>query len=172
VEQSAYLPTVAATGTYDLVNKDLSPYLPDYMVGVGLQWRLFDGNSRSRKIKAARLQELQAEDFYARAESDINSAITKYYQELNMYLEQITELEAAMEFTREYSRAREKAFSEGMATATQVSDANLAVAKVKIDRLQAIYAWDVAFSKLLYYSGISDQFVTYMRNPDVKQGRY
>jgi outer membrane protein TolC len=172
VEQSAYLPTVAATGTYDLVNKDLSPYLPDYMVGVGLQWSLFDGNSRSRKIKAARLQELQAEDFYARAESDINSAITKYYQELNMYLEQINELDAAMEFTREYSRAREKAFSEGMATATQVSDANLAVAKVKIDRLQAIFAWDVAFSKLLYYSGISDQFVTYMRNPDVKQGRY
>ena len=172
VEKSAYLPTLAATGTYDLVNKDLSPYLPDYMVGLGLQWNLFDGNVRNRKIKAAKLQEMQAEDFYAKAESDIHSAITKYYQELNMYLEQINELDAAMEFTKEYSRAREKAFSEGMATATQVSDANLAVAKVKIDRLQAIYSWDVAFSKLLYYSGISDQFVIYMRNPDVKQGRY
>ncbi len=172
VEKSAYLPTVAATGTYDLVNKDLSPYLPDYMVGLGLQWNLFDGNARNRKIKAAKLQEMQAEDFYAKAESDIHSAIIKYYQELNMYLEQINELDAAMEFTKEYSRAREKAFSEGMATATQVSDANLAVAKVKIDRLQAIYAWDVSFSKLLYYSGISDQFVSYMRNPDVKQCRY
>lgn len=172
VEQSAYLPTIAATGTYDLVNKDLSPYLPDYMVGVGLQWSLFDGNARSRKIKAARLQKMEAEDFYARAESDIHSAITKYYQELNMYLEQINELEAAMDFTKEYARARDKAFSEGMATATQVSDANLAVAKVKIDRLQAIYAWDVALSKLLYYSGISDQFVSYMKNPDVIQGRY
>ena len=41
VEQSAYLPTIAATGTFDLVNKDLSPYLPDYMVGVGLQWGPF-----------------------------------------------------------------------------------------------------------------------------------
>ena len=172
VEQSAYLPTVAATGTYDLVNKDLSPYLPDYMVGVGLQWSLFDGNARSRKIKAAKLQEMQAEDFYAKAESDIYTAITKNYQELNMYLEQINELDGAMDFTKEYSWAREKAFSEGMATATQVSDANLAVARVKIDRLQAIYAWDVALSKLLYYSGMSDQFVSYMRNPDVKKGRY
>ena len=89
-----------------------------------------------------------------------------------MYLEQINELDAAMEFTNEYSRAREKAFSEGMATATQVSDANLAVAKVKIDRLQAIYSWDVALSKLLYYSGLSDQFVVYMSNSDAKPGRY
>jgi outer membrane protein TolC len=142
------------------------------MVGVGLQWSLFDGNTRSRKVKAAQFQAMQADDFYAKAESDINSAITKYYQELHMYLEQINELDAAMDFTAEYSRAREKAFSEGMATATQVSDANLAVAKVKIDRLQAIYEWDVALSKLLYYSGISDKFVNYMSNPEIKLSRY
>lgn len=172
VEQSACLPTIAATGTYNIVNKDLSPYLPDYMVGVGLQWSLFDGNARSRKVKAAQFQAMQADDFYAKAESDIHSAIIKYYQELHMYLEQINELDAAMEFTKEYSRAREKAFSEGMATTTQVSDANLAVAKAKIERLQAIYAWDVSLSKLLYYSGMSDKFVSYMSHPDVKLGRY
>ena len=172
VEQSAYLPTIAATGTYDILNKDLSPYLPDYMVGVGLQWSLFDGLARSRKVSAAKFQAMQANDFYAKAESDIYSAITKYYQELHMYLEQITELDAAMAFTAEYSRAREKAFSEGMATTTQVSDANLAVAKAKIERLQAIYAWDVALSKLLYYSGMSDKYVSYMNTPDAKQGRY
>jgi len=171
-EQSAFLPTVAATGTYDLVNKDLSPYLPDYMVGVGLQWSLFDGNVRNRKVKAARFQEMQAEDFHAKAESDIHTAITRYYQELHMYQEQINELDTAMDFTAAYSRAREKAFTEGMATATQVSDANLAVAKAKIERLQAMYAWDVALSKLLYYSGLSDQYAVYMSRPEAKQGRY
>ncbi len=172
VERSAYFPSIAATGTYNIVNKDLSPYLPDYMVGVGLQWNLFDGNARSRKIKAAQFQQMEAEDFYIKSEADIQSALTKYYQEMYMYLEQINELDGAMEFTNEYSRAREKAFSEGMATATQVSDANLAVAKVKIERLQAIYAWDVALSKLLYYSGISDHFVSYLSNPEAKPGRY
>jgi len=171
-EQSAYFPTVAATGTFDIVNKDLSPYIPDYLVGVGLQWKLFDGNARSRKVKAARFQEMEANDFYLKAESDILSAITRHYQELHMYLDQINELGAAMEFTKEYSQAREKAFSEGMATTTQVSDANLAVAKVKIEKLQAIYSWDVALSKLLYYSGQSDTFVSYMSHPDAQQVRY
>ena len=50
VERSAYFPTLAATGTYNIINKDLSPYIPDYMVGIGLQWSLFDGNARSRKV--------------------------------------------------------------------------------------------------------------------------
>ncbi len=172
VEQSAFYPSVAATGTYNIVNKDLSPYLPDYMVGVGLKWNLFDGNERSRKVKAARFQQMEAEDFYIKSESDIQSAITKYYQEMNMYFEQIGELDAAMEFTKEYSRAREKAFIEGMATATQVSDANLAVSKARIERLQAIYAWDVSLSKLLFYSGLSDQFISYIRNPEAKRGIY
>ena len=81
-------------------------------------------------------------------------------------------LDAAMEFTAEYSRAREKAFSEGMATTTQVSDANLAMAKAKIEKLQAIYAWDVALSKLLYYAGLSDEFVKYMNSTEAKQGKY
>jgi outer membrane protein TolC len=142
------------------------------MVGIGVQWSLFEGNSRNRKLKAARFQELQAEDFFAKASSDIRTAINKSFEELNMNLEQIIELDAAMEFTNEYSLAREKAFAEGMATATQVSDANLAVAKTKIDRLQAIYSWDVALSKLLYYSGMSDRFVEYLNRPEANHNRY
>lgn len=142
------------------------------MVGLGMQWSLFEGNSRSRKLKAARLQEIQTEDFYAKTSSDIGTEINKCFEELNMYLEQINELDAAMEFTTEYSLAREKAFSEGMATATQVSDANLAVAKTKIDRLQAIFSWDVTLSKLLYYSGMSDRFLNYQNLNEAKQERF
>jgi outer membrane protein TolC len=171
-ERSAYFPVVAAGGTYNIAEKDLSPYVPQSMVGIGVQWNLFEGNSRSRKLKAAKFQELQAEDYYAKASSDIATAINKSYEELNMYLEQINELDTAMEFTVEYSKAREKAFSEGMATATQISDADIAVAKTKIDRLQAIYYWDIALSKLLYYSGMSDKFTDYLNNAESRPGRY
>ncbi len=171
-ERSAYFPVVAAGGTLDIADNDLSTYMPQSMIGIGLQWSLFEGNERSRKLKAAKLLELQTEDFYAKTSSDIATAINKSYEELNMYLEQINELDAAMEFVIEYSIAREKAFSEGMATATQVSDADIALAKTKIDRLQAIYSWDVALSKLLYYSGMSDKFSDYLNVKDASPGRY
>lgn len=166
IEKAEFFPTIAAMGTYDLYNKDLSPYIPEYMVGVGLKWNLFTGTERIKKLKASKFQEKQVETYYDKAEFDINTAITKYYQEIQMNIEQLNELESALEFASEYFRVRESAFKEGMATTTEVSDASLAVAKVKIERLEVMYSFDIALSKLLYYSGISDEFTTYVLNPE------
>jgi len=161
IEKAEFFPTIAAMGTYNLYNQDLSPYIPDYVVGVGMKWDLFTGTKRINQLKASKYQEAQVETFYQKTESDIKTAITKYHHELNMNLEQLKELESALEFATEYSRVRENAFKEGMATTTEVSDANLVVAKVKIERLQVLYAYDVALSKLLYFSGLAEEFSSY-----------
>jgi outer membrane protein TolC len=47
-ERAKFLPTLAATGMYDLYNKDLSPYVPDYMVGIVCNGDFF-GASRYNK---------------------------------------------------------------------------------------------------------------------------
>jgi outer membrane protein TolC len=160
-EVANYMPNMAAMGSYDIANQDLSTLVPDYFIGVGLKWDLFTGNARNNKVKAAKYQESQAEHFYIQSEADILTAITKYYQELNMYTEQLEELNTAMEFAEEYYKVREKAFIEGMSTTSEVSDAKLMVAKVKVERLQAIYFCDIALSKLLYFTGIPDKFLEY-----------
>jgi len=169
-EKSGHLPSVAITGMYDIANKDLSPYLPGYMVGVGMKWNLFEGNSQNNKIKALSFQKMQVEDYFQKASSDLHTAINKHYQELSMYREQLQMLDAAMDLAREYYRVRNKAFSEGMATSTQVADASLMLAKARIDRLQAMYGYDVSLSKLLYYAGITDQYISYMRRANAKMG--
>ncbi|MBI9055832.1 MAG: TolC family protein [Bacteroidales bacterium] len=166
IEKAGFFPTIAAMGTYDLYNKDLSPNIPEYMVGVGMKWNLFTGTERLKKLKASKIQQMQVETFYQKAESDIKTAITKYYQEIQMNLEQLEELESALEFATEYYRVRESAFKEGMATTTEVSDASLAVAKVKIERLEVMYSFDISLSNLLYYSGLSSEFSSYMSNPN------
>jgi hypothetical protein len=55
-----------------------------------------------------------------------------------------------------------------MATSSQVSDASLFLAKSRIDRLQAMFGYDVSLSKLLYYAGLTDQFVEYMKRAEAK----
>jgi len=80
-----------------------------------------------------------------------------------MYREQLKMLDTSLELANEYFRVRNKAFSEGMATSAQVADASLFLAKSRIDKLQAMYGYDVSLSKLLYYAGITDQFVEYMQ---------
>jgi outer membrane protein TolC len=39
-------PSIAAMGMYDVANIDLSPMMPEWMVGVGLIWTIFDGAAR------------------------------------------------------------------------------------------------------------------------------
>jgi outer membrane protein TolC len=157
VEKGEFMPTIAAMGTYELANKDLSPYVPEYMIGVGLKWDLFKGASRYHNIKASRYQIQQVEHIYHQTITDLSTAITKFYQQSQMHLEQIHEIETSLEFANEYYRVRKKAYSEGMATTTEVSDASLAVAKAKIEKLKAIYEFDKALINLLYYSGLMNQ---------------
>lgn len=165
-EKSGTFPSIAITGMYDIANKDLSPFLPEYMIGIGLKWNLFEGMAQNRKIKAMNYKRSQADDYFQKVSSDIHSAINKYYQELCMYREQLNMLNTSVELADEYFRVRNKAFSEGMATSSQVSDASLFLAKSRIDRLQAMFGYDVSLSKLLYYAGLIDQFVEYMKRAE------
>lgn len=155
-ELAEMMPQIAAMGTYELANKNLSPIVPEYMVGVGLKWSLFDGGSNYRKVKAARLQESQVDFMIDKAGADISLGISHYYTLLGQYREQLNELDKAALFADEYLRVRQKAFAEGMATSTEVSEAGLAVEKVQIERLQVLYNFDVALANLLYLAGEPD----------------
>lgn len=160
-EKSNFLPTVALTGTYDLANKDLSPYMPEWMIGMGVRWTLFEGNARNQKLHAARFKQGQVDEIGKKAQEDIFTGIKKYYQELQMQTEQIDGLAKTLEFAITYRDSQQKAFSEGLASSADLVDANLLVAKVKIDRLQAMYRYDVALARLLQLCGSTHLYAKY-----------
>jgi outer membrane protein TolC len=171
-ERGNFMPEIALEGMYDVVDKDLSPYAPTWMVGVGMKWTLFDGTSRYRKVKAASFKSDQVKEFEQKANSDIETMIEKLCQELTMYREQLTQLESALTFSEEYLRVREKAFHEEMSNTTDVVDARLALAQVRIERLQAMYGYDLTLARILEYAGTSDEFLNYQKRPGVKMENY
>ncbi len=167
LEKGKYLPTVALTGTYDLADKDLSPYTPQWLVGVGLNWSIFEGNARRRNLQAARFKEDQVEQAGLKAEEDIKTIIKKLHQQLGMQVEQLEELDKTLEFAKTYVESRDKAFHEGLSTSSELVDANLLLAKVKIDRLQAMYNYDVSLATLLQICGSPDMFLEYQSSNQV-----
>jgi outer membrane protein TolC len=172
LEKSNYLPTVALTGTYDLADKDLSPYTPQWLVGVGLNWSLFEGNARHRKLQSAQFKEDQVAEAGLKAEEDIKTVIRKLHQQLGMQVEQLEELDKTLEFAKTYVDSRDKAFHEGLSTSTELVDANLLLAKVKIDRLQAMYNYDVTLATLLQICGSPDMFLEYQSSSQVIIGSF
>jgi len=163
IKRADFLPAVAVMGMYDVANKDLSPMMPDWMVGAGLRWTLFDGTARYHNIKSAKLQTAQVKELSADTEDNIGTAIEKYYNELEINIEQLKELSVSEEFATEYVRVRERAFAEEMINSTELVDARLALAKVRIAKLQAMYQYDVALAQLLQYCGATDRFAQYMK---------
>lgn len=161
VELGNFMPEIAVMGTYQLAEQDLSHLVPKSFVGVGLKWNIFEGASRFREINSSKIQIEQIGYIQNKATSDINAVITKNYEELKMHLDEYEDLYNALEFTNEYYRVRQKAFSEGIATASEVSDASLAKAKVEIEMLQAKYRFDKALANILHYAGLSSQFNHY-----------
>ncbi|MGB5989857.1 MAG: TolC family protein [Marinifilaceae bacterium] len=172
VERADLLPSVAAMGMYDIANKDLSHMMPEYMVGIGLKWNIFSGQKSYRKTKAAKLTIERVGQIKEKYESDINTGITKYYETLQMYIEQLEALNTSMSFANEYYSVRDKSFKEGMATSTELVDAKLVVTKVQIDRLKVLYDFDVCLSKLLELSGLSHNFVAIQQSIDVINEEY
>jgi outer membrane protein TolC len=172
VQQAEFLPAIALQGVYDIANKDLSPYTPDWMVGVGLKWTIFDGASTFHKTKSAKFKYNQVLEIKEKSQSDIQTIIHKYYQELNMYKEQLDELEKANVFAEEYLRVSEKTFHEEMTNETSVVDAHLALAQVSIERLQAMYNYDVTLAKLFQFSGIPEDFSKCYNRSGIKTESY
>jgi len=162
VEKGDYLPSIAAMGTYTLADYDLSPYIPQGVIGIGLNWSLFEGNARNKTMKSTQLQKEQLELYYAKSKSNIETVITKHYNEAHMHLEQIRQLDVSKEFALDYLMACEKSFKEGLMPSSEVSDASLLLAKIQIEQLQATYNYDVALSKLLYYAGVPEQYNDYL----------
>ena len=171
-QRSDLLPEVALQGMYNIADKDLSPYAPDWMVGVGLKWTLFDGASMYRKLKAASYKTEQVEEFHQKTSADLETAVEKTYHELQMYHEQLVEINTEDSFAKEYLKVSEKAFYQDMSNTTEVIDARLALAKVSIEKLQAMYGYDLALAQLLQYSGISDKFNDYRTRTCVKTEKY
>ena len=96
-----------------------------------------------------------------KAIDDISVGIDKFYSQMQNALSSVNALNTTIELSRELVRMRKKAFTEGMATSTEVVDAEVMLSKVEIASLLAFYQYDVALINLLSACGIPDTFRNY-----------
>lgn len=170
VKQSAYYPTVLGFGQtilahnnpisgLDILNNNNKPWA----VGVGVNYTLFEGFKNRNEIKAAKATKESVELFETKAHSDIKMLIEKIYQDIEKQNEQIKNLTVQESLAIEFLRVRNKAFVEGFATSTEVTDAEMNLSAVKLMKLQAHYEYAVDVASLLEYTGLSSEFVQYTK---------
>lgn len=162
IGRTGYLPTIALMGKQTLYSSGVDKYLmPRTMIGIGFTWNIFDGLNREKKIRQARLTGQTLAIGKDKAITELKVGVDKYYTQLQNALDNVKALNTTLEMSEELVRIRRKSFQEGMATSTEVVDAEVMLSKVKTGFLLAYYQYDVALINLLSLCGIPETFQQY-----------
>ena len=167
-QRAEFLPQVAAMGGASFYNYQVTGILPRWAVGVGVNIKLFDGLNREYKYSAAKQTARRVGELQNKAGQDVAILVEKLYNQMMNYRNQMTSIDASLAFAEEYLRMKQAAFKEGMSSSTDLIDAELNLAGVRTERLQAAYNYDLLLAQLLEASGISDEFPAYARRNDAR----
>ena len=167
-----FMPQVALMGGYDFYNYQLTDLAPTWAVGAGVKLTIFNGLNREYKYSAAKSQVRQVNALQEKANADLSTMVEKVYNEMMTGEDQLASIETALKFAEEYLRAKEKAFLEGMAPSSDVVDARLNLAKIKTERLQAAYTYDVLLARLLELCGDSETYLAYITDRPITPIRF
>ena len=162
IEQSGYLPDIALFGKQTLYSHGIaSNLMPRTMIGIGFTWNLFDGTAREQRIRQAKLTRQNLVLGKEKVSEDLYVALDKLYTQLQKAQENVRTLNETIALNEELVRIRSKSFAEGMATGSDVVDAETMLAAVRVARLSAYYEYDVAIIHLLALCGIPEKFQSY-----------
>ena len=154
MDLGGYLPEVALFGKQTLYARGLpSNLFPRTVVGVGFVWNLFDGLDRERKVAQTRLTQQALAWSREDAEAELTVMVSELYATLQRTMADIRVLDTTIALSEELLRMRRAAFAEGMATSTELIDAENALATSRLARLTARYACDVAMANLQMLCG-------------------
>ena len=162
IANSAYMPDIALLGKQTIASHGIPKnMLPRTFIGAGFTWNIFDGFAREKKIKEARINK-QILELQSGNTIDINElAVDNFYTQIQNALDDVDALNTTIEMSSELLRIRQRAFQEGMATSTEVVDAEVMLSKVQIAYLMAYYEYDVALINMLTVCGIPEFFTEY-----------
>ena len=166
VEELAYYQDLAQDRN-PLLNQ-VSGIVPRWAVGVGVNIKIFDGLNREYKYSAAKQTARRVGALQNKAGKDISVLVEKLYNQMMNYRNQMTSIDASLNFAEEYLRMKNAAFLEGMSSSSDLIDAELNLAGVRTERLQAAYNFDLLLAQLLETAGISDEFPAYARRSDAR----
>ena len=153
--QSDYLPDIALFGKQTLYAHGLpSNLLPRTIVGVGFTWNLFDGLHRERAIAQSRLERQSLAYTREHTEAALSTTVSELYATLTRTLADTRVLTTTIALNEELARMRRIAFAEGMATSTEVVDAENALSQARLDLLSAYYLYRITLTNLQALCGI------------------
>ena len=164
ISKSAYFPSIALLGKQTLYAHNVPRNLmPRTLIGIGFTWNLFDGLNREADVRVSRLAQETIELEKEKVKNTLDVMVQKLYSQMKEAEEEVSTLQTTIAMSEELLRIRRKSFEEGMATSTEVVDAEVMLSNVRIAMLLAHYQFDVSLASLCSVCGVPELFWKLMK---------
>lgn len=152
IERSDYLPTVAAFGTYQYQAQadnfgDLD-FQPTAYVGLNLSLNLFNGGRTDAQVQQARIKAEQGELQLQQTSDVLATQVEGVLRSINYAKQRIQASERTIEQAEKGYRIAVASYKAGTGTQLQINDADLALAQSRLNRLSAVFDYNIAVAQL------------------------
>lgn len=153
MEYTEYIPKVFAFGKKELTNNDLSAFDPEWYVGIGVRWTVFDKMNAHNKAQKAKVESEILKNRKADAAEllNLNLQSIQYKLEKNMKLADVADKRVKIS-ERSYQLSR-KQYENDLITLNEHLKSVNDLEKAKLDQIQAIYEQRVSVIELYEASG-------------------
>ena len=168
-QKADFLPTFYLFASHELYKHDLTILEPDWAVGVGFNWNIFEGGQTYHKTKAAKELTQKVEDLKAQQIKDISTGIEYYYKKMQNAQKTYDALQEELSFTEAFYKARQLGFKAGTATSLEVNMAMTQWQKSQLENLKAQYDFVTSLASILNLSGQTELFNKYAQEAQIKE---
>jgi len=153
-EKSHAVPKIAAKGHYEFLEDDLSLLDPQWYVGVGIKWNIFDGTQTYLKAKKTELERMKYRAKKEEAEEMIALSIVNAQGNYDSKVQSVNIVNKEVELAQETYNLVNKQYKNNLVTINEVLDALTDLEQVKFKQQEAIYQQRRALIDLLHAKGI------------------
>lgn len=150
---SGYIPTVYAYGKKELLTDDLSALDPEWLVGIGVKWTIFDGLMSHRNTQQARLDEVIAQNNLKNADELLSLNLQKSQEELELANQLIKVAEKKRTTAKKGLDIAMKQYELGLGSITERVAAETDYQSAQLTYIEAIYRQRTATANLLQATG-------------------
>lgn len=148
-----YIPQVGAMAAWEWNTESWSSYGDNWAVGVQVKIPVFDGGGRSGKLRTAKAREGQAQQGLLDLRQRIRVEVKDAWLRSRAAAERVAVTTGAAAQAKESLRIVELRYKEGLASITDLLDADTALLAAELIRAQAVHDEIVARARLAWAMG-------------------
>jgi outer membrane protein TolC len=161
-EKAQLRPTVYALAQYNLDRKDTLVTDPDFIFGVGVKYKIASGMGRRSAVRAASSTQAQAEAGVREAQVQIETGVRIAHAQALSARERHALYGRTIAAADESLRVARLSFRELQGTSRDVTDAQLAAGRVRVEQVRAAHEYIEALVSLLQISGQVDHLPDFL----------